>query len=99
VTADSGSSTVWYARYLKLRRGMLASGSGMLATMGSAIPYALAAKLAYPERPVVATTGDGAMQMIGLNALLTSGNDGGNGRRVIRSGGASRPVRRRGRRP
>jgi pyruvate dehydrogenase (quinone) len=73
VTADSGSSTVWYARYLKLRRGMMASGSGTLATMGSAVPYALAAKFAYPDRPVIATTGDGAMQMIGLNALLTIG--------------------------
>jgi pyruvate dehydrogenase (quinone) len=73
VTSDSGSSTVWYARYLKLRRAMLASGSGMLATMGSAIPYALAAKLAYPDRPVIATVGDGAMQMTGLNALLTIG--------------------------
>jgi pyruvate dehydrogenase (quinone) len=73
VTGDSGSSTVWYARYLKLRRGMMASGSGMLATMGSAIPYALAAKFAYPDRPVIATAGDGAMQMTGLNALMTIG--------------------------
>jgi len=73
VTGDSGSSTVWYARYLKLRRGMMASGSGMLATMGSAVPYALAAKFAYPDRPVIATAGDGAMQMTGLNALLTIG--------------------------
>jgi pyruvate dehydrogenase (quinone) len=71
VTGDSGSSTVWYARYLNLRRGMMASVSGTLATMGSAIPYALAAKLAYPDRPVIATVGDGAMQMTGLNALLT----------------------------
>src|SRR5215207_3809385 len=73
VTGDSGSSTVWYARYLKLRRGMMASGSGMLATMGSAVPYALAAKFAYPDRPVIATAGDGAMQMTGLNALVTIG--------------------------
>ena len=73
VTGDSGSSTVWYARYLKLRRGMMASVSGTLATMGSAVPYALAAKFAYPDRPVIATAGDGAMQMTGLNALLTIG--------------------------
>jgi pyruvate dehydrogenase (quinone) len=33
---------------------MMASLSGGLATMGSAVPYALAAKLAYPERPVIA---------------------------------------------
>ena len=71
IAGDSGSSTVWYARDLKLRRGMLASLSGLLATMGSAIPYATAAKLAYPDRLVVATIGDGAMQMTGLNSLIT----------------------------
>ena len=70
VTGDSGSSTVWYARHLKLRRGMQATLSGTLATMGSAIPYALAAKYAYPDRPVMATAGDGAMQMNGINALI-----------------------------
>jgi pyruvate dehydrogenase (quinone) len=70
VTGDSGSSTVWYARHLKLRRGMQATLSGTLATMGSAIPYALAAKYAYPHRPVVATAGDGALQMSGINALI-----------------------------
>src|SRR5262249_35068111 len=68
---DSGSSTVWYARDLKIRCGMLASLSGTPATMGSAVPYALATKLAYPDRPVVAMAGDGAMQMNGLNGLLT----------------------------
>jgi len=71
IAGDSGSSTVWYARDLKMRRDMKASLSGLLATMGSAIPYATAAKLAYPGRAVVATTGDGAMQMIGMNALVT----------------------------
>jgi pyruvate dehydrogenase (quinone) len=70
VAGDSGSSTVWYARHLKLRRGMKASLSGTLATMGSAIPYALAAKYAYPDRPVIATAGDGALQMSGLGALI-----------------------------
>jgi pyruvate dehydrogenase (quinone) len=70
VTGDSGSSTVWYARHLKLRRGMRASLSGTLATMGSAIPYALAAKYAYPDRVVIATAGDGALQMSGLGALI-----------------------------
>jgi pyruvate dehydrogenase (quinone) len=70
VTGDSGSSTVWYARHLKLRRGMQATLSGTLATMGSAIPYALAAKYAYPDRLAVATTGDGALQMNGISALI-----------------------------
>lgn len=71
LTCDSGSCAGWYARDLKLRRGMTASLSGGLASMGSALPYALAAKLVYPDRPVVALLGDGAMQMIGINALIT----------------------------
>ncbi|MBL0420905.1 thiamine pyrophosphate-requiring protein [Ramlibacter sp. AW1] len=71
LTCDSGSTAAWYARDLKFRRGMMGSLSGGLATMGPAIPYALAAKLAYPHRPVVAISGDGAMQMIGINGLVT----------------------------
>jgi pyruvate dehydrogenase (quinone) len=71
VTCDSGSAANWYARDLKLRRGMLASLSGGLATMGPAVPYAIAAKLTHPGRPVVALVGDGAMQMNGLNGLIT----------------------------
>ncbi|MDO2291014.1 thiamine pyrophosphate-dependent enzyme, partial [Escherichia coli] len=45
--------------------------SGKLATMGSGVPYAIAAKLAYPQRPVVAMVGDGAMQMNGNAELVT----------------------------
>lgn len=71
LTCDSGTSAAWYARDLKIRRGMMASLSGGLASMGPAMPYAIAAKLAYPDRPVVAMSGDGAMQMIGINALVT----------------------------
>jgi pyruvate dehydrogenase (quinone) len=71
ITADSGTSAVWLARNLKLRRGMLASLSGTLASMGSALPYALAAKFAYPDRPVLALVGDGAMQMNGINELIS----------------------------
>jgi pyruvate dehydrogenase (quinone) len=71
LSCDSGSAASWYARDLKIRRGMMASLSGTLATMGPAVPYALAAKLAYPQRPVIALLGDGAMQMIGINGLIT----------------------------
>jgi len=71
VTADSGSSTNWWARHLRLREGMSASVSGTLASMGCAVPYAVAAKFARPERPVVAFVGDGAFQMNGMNELLT----------------------------
>jgi pyruvate dehydrogenase (quinone) len=71
LTADSGSSTNWWARDMKVRSGMLATLSGNLATMGPAMPYAVAAKFAFPERPVLATVGDGAMQMNGNNVLIT----------------------------
>jgi pyruvate dehydrogenase (quinone) len=70
VLADSGSATNWWARHLRLRRGMDAALSGTLATMCPAVPYALAAKLAFPQRPVIACLGDGAMQMIGINGLI-----------------------------
>jgi pyruvate dehydrogenase (quinone) len=71
VTFDSGSVAGWFARDVKMRRGMMASVSGGLASMGCGVPYAVAAKLAHPDRPVVALVGDGAMQMIGINALVT----------------------------
>jgi pyruvate dehydrogenase (quinone) len=71
VAADSGSGTNWFARLLRLRAGMQASVSGTLATMGCALPYAIAAKFAHPERLAIALAGDGAMQMNGVNELLT----------------------------
>jgi pyruvate dehydrogenase (quinone) len=71
LTADSGSTANWFARDLKLRSGMMASLSGALATMGPGVPYAIAAKFAYPDRPVIALVGDGAMQMNGNAELLT----------------------------
>ncbi|MFC4377692.1 thiamine pyrophosphate-requiring protein [Nocardia halotolerans] len=71
VTADSGSSTNWYARCLKFRGEMRGSLSGTLATMGPGVPYAIGAKFAHPDRPVIALVGDGAMQMNGLAELLT----------------------------
>jgi pyruvate dehydrogenase (quinone) len=71
LTSDSGSAANWFARDLRLRSGMMASLSGNLATMGPGVPYAIAAKFAHPERPVIALVGDGAMQMNGLAELIT----------------------------
>ena len=68
--ADSGSATNWWARQLKMRRGMKSALSGTLASMCPAVPYALAAKFAYPDRPVIACLGDGAFQMLGVNGLI-----------------------------
>lgn len=71
LTADSGSSANWFARDLKVREGMKASLSGNLATMCPGVPYAIAAKFAYPDRVPIALVGDGAMQMLGNNGLIT----------------------------
>jgi pyruvate dehydrogenase (quinone) len=71
VTADSGSSAPWFARNLRMRRGMMSSLSGTLASMGAGVPYAIAAKFAHPNRVAIALVGDGAMQMNGLAELIT----------------------------
>lgn len=68
---DSGSHTNWYARDIRMSGQMLGSLSGKLATMGCGIPYAIAAKFAHPDRPVIALVGDGAMQMNGNAELVT----------------------------
>lgn len=71
LSSDSGSSANWFARDLKVRRGMMASLSGNLATMGPGVPYAVAAKFAFQDRVVIALVGDGAMLMNGINGLIT----------------------------
>ena len=71
VTSDSGSCANWYARDWQVKRGQRGTLSGGLASMGAAVPYAIAAKFAYPERPVVALVGDGAMQMNNMAELIT----------------------------
>ncbi|HET9029064.1 MAG TPA: thiamine pyrophosphate-dependent enzyme, partial [Candidatus Aquilonibacter sp.] len=71
LSGDAGTATNWYARNIMMRRGMKGSLSGGLATMGSAVPYAIAAKFAFPDRVAIACTGDGAMQMNGNAEMLT----------------------------
>jgi pyruvate dehydrogenase (quinone) len=71
VTSDSGSCANWFARDLRVQRGQMYSLSGGLASMGAAVPYAIAAKFAHPDRPVVALVGDGAMQMNNMAELIT----------------------------
>ncbi len=72
ITADSGSVANWFARNMKIRRGMKATLSGTLATMCPGVPYALAAKFNFPDRVAIALVGDGAMQMLGNNCLITA---------------------------
>jgi pyruvate dehydrogenase (quinone) len=71
LASDSGSSANWYARDIKIRRGMMASLSGNLATMGPGVPYVIGAKFAFPDRVPIALVGDGAMQMNGNAELIT----------------------------
>src|SRR5579875_3080687 len=72
IASDSGSAANWYARHLKFRGDVRGSLSGTLATMGPGVPYVIGAKWAYPGRPTIALTGDGAMQMNGMAELITA---------------------------
>lgn len=71
ISADSGSTASWFAKDLRIRKGMKASLSGNLATMCPGMPYTIAAKFAFPERVAIGLIGDGAMQMLGINGLIT----------------------------
>ena len=71
LACDTGTTVHWYSRELKMRAGMRAAHSGSLASMGAAVPYALAAKFAHPQSPALCFVGDGAMQMNGINELIT----------------------------
>src|SRR5207237_10887999 len=53
VTSDSRSCANWYARDYRVKRGQMCSLSGGLASMGAAVPYAIGAKFAHPDRPAV----------------------------------------------
>ena len=64
IAGDSGTNTTWLARYIKIRRGQMVSGSGNLATMASGLPYAIGAQAAFPDRQVVALVGDGGFSML-----------------------------------
>jgi hypothetical protein len=71
IAADSGSAADWYARHIVMRGRMRGSLSGTLSSMGPGVPYVIGAKFGNPERPCVALVGDGAMQMNGINELIT----------------------------
>lgn len=64
ISVDSGNNTVWAARFLKMRDGMKFSVSGTLATMACGLSYAIAAKIAFPDRQSIAFVGDGGFTML-----------------------------------
>lgn len=70
ITSDSGTITTWWARYVPALRGQKHSCSGNLATMACGLPYAIAAAVAYPDRPVYCIIGDGGLSML-LGELIT----------------------------
>src|SRR6202046_1740516 len=70
ISLDCGANTHFAARCLQLKAGQRLTGTGMLATMAPGLSYAIAAKLAYPDRPSVAVVGDGGFAM--LMAELTT---------------------------
>jgi len=72
IAADTGMSTTFFARAVKMKRGIKTIVSGTLATMGPAVSFAIAAKFAFPDRPAIAFVGDGAMQMLGMTGLITA---------------------------
>jgi pyruvate dehydrogenase (quinone) len=72
ISCDCGTATAWYARNVKMKPTMIGSLSGTLLSMGSGVPYAIAAKFCHPERPAIALVGDGAMQMNGIAELITA---------------------------
>lgn len=72
ISCDCGTATAWYARNVKMKPTMIGSLSGTLLSMGSGVPYAVAAKFCHPDRPAVALVGDGAMQMNGISELITA---------------------------
>jgi pyruvate dehydrogenase (quinone) len=67
VSADSGTITTWWARQIPAKRGQMHSVSGNLASMANGLPYAIAAQIAYPERPCIAFVGDGGFAMLMLS--------------------------------
>jgi pyruvate dehydrogenase (quinone) len=71
LATDSGTITTWIARHVDIRGSMLFSCSGNLATMACGLPYANAAAIAWPGRPVIAFVGDGGLAML-MSELATT---------------------------
>ncbi len=64
VSCDSGTITTWWARQIPAKRGQMFSLSGTLATMACALPYTIAAQIAYPDRQCIGFMGDGGFAML-----------------------------------
>lgn len=60
--ADVGQNQIWSANHVKMKMGRFLTSGGM-GTMGYSVPAAVGAKLAAPQREVIAACGDGSFQM------------------------------------
>ncbi|MBF7115541.1 pyruvate oxidase [Pediococcus pentosaceus] len=67
---DVGNNTEWAIRQIPLNRSQKFTLSGWFATMGYGLPAGMAAKLSYPERPVITISGDGGFAMV-MQDLIT----------------------------
>lgn len=61
---DAGANTHFAARMIQIRAEQRWSGTGSLDSMASALPYAVAAAFAFPDRPSIAVAGDGGLAML-----------------------------------
>ena len=71
VTADTGMCNVWTARYLDPLGTRRLIGSFLHGSMANALPMALGAQVAFPDRQVVSVSGDGGLSML-LGELITA---------------------------
>ena len=71
VTADTGMCNVWTARYIDPLGTRRIIGSLLHGSMANALPMALGAQVAYPDRQVVSVSGDGGLSML-LGELITA---------------------------
>jgi thiamine pyrophosphate-dependent acetolactate synthase large subunit-like protein len=70
LTADVGTPCIWSARYVEMTKGRRLLGSFNHGSMANAMPQAIGAQVAFPDRQVVAFAGDGGFTML-MGELLT----------------------------
>ena len=63
IALDNGVYKIWFARNYRAARPNTVLLDNALATMGAGLPSAMAAKMVYPDRPVLAICGDGGFMM------------------------------------
>ena len=70
-TADTGMCNVWTARYIDPLGTRRLIGSFLHGSMANALPHAIGAQVAFPNRQVISVSGDGGLSML-LGELVTA---------------------------